>query len=137
LPGPVARIEREREELEARLRLVELEAALENERLARLEERLRRYPLAAHWELEQARLAVARSLAGNTRAILPVDSDGAVGNVLALRDLLREADAPEPSAQAANGAGEGGGQREHRPGGSVADDSVILRAMREQAEPDE
>lgn len=131
----IARIEREREELEARLRLVEQAAALEEERLERLEARLRRYPLAAQWELEQARLAVARSLAGNTRAIVQVDGDGAVGGLLAMRDLLKETDA---AGETPNGTGEHNTGRPGRNVGDHNDDvSFTLGTVRVQATTEE
>ena len=91
----IARVERQREVLrelvqqaEARRRVVELEAETEALRLARLEERLKAYPLAAQYELEQARLEVARSLAGNTRAVLQVGHANDIAQAFVMRDLL-------------------------------------------------
>jgi regulator of protease activity HflC (stomatin/prohibitin superfamily) len=91
----LARIERAREELEAQLRQIEarrkiivMEAEGEAERLARLEERLRRYPLATKWEWDGAQLDVARALAGNTRAILQVGSADDIAHALMTRDVL-------------------------------------------------
>ena len=91
----IARVERQREVLrelvqqaEARRRVVELEAESEALRLAKLEERLKAYPLAAQYELEQARLEVARSLAGNTRAVLQVGHANDIAQAFVMRDLL-------------------------------------------------
>src|SRR3712207_5081383 len=63
----VARVEREREELqvqiqqaEARTRIAELEAVAETARLVHMEEALRKNPLAAQRELQLAQLDVSR-----------------------------------------------------------------------------
>jgi regulator of protease activity HflC (stomatin/prohibitin superfamily) len=50
----------------------EAEAENEEYRLAKLEERLRRYPLAAKWEWDGARLGVSKALAANSRAMLRI-----------------------------------------------------------------
>jgi regulator of protease activity HflC (stomatin/prohibitin superfamily) len=59
------------EEALARQKVV-AEAENEEYRLAKLEERLRTYPLAAKWEWDGQRLEVSRALAGNTRAMLRI-----------------------------------------------------------------
>jgi regulator of protease activity HflC (stomatin/prohibitin superfamily) len=87
----IARVEREREELqlqlqqaEMRRRVIELEAKTEEFRLAKLEERLRNYPEATRWEWQGDQLAVARALAGNTRAIVQLgNTDALVRTILA------------------------------------------------------
>jgi regulator of protease activity HflC (stomatin/prohibitin superfamily) len=112
-----ARIERERaalklreQQAEARKRVEELEAEANELRLARLEERLEKYPLAAQYEWESAQLEVARALASNSRAVLQVGDAGEIARVLVLSDLMRLApeqgdgnsagDAAVPSAAA-------------------------------------
>lgn len=91
----VARVEREREELqvqvqqaEARRRIAELEAEAEMMRLSRLEETLRNNPHAAQRELAMAQLDVARSLAGNSRAVLQVNSADDLVRAFVMRDVL-------------------------------------------------
>ena len=93
----LARAERERDQLQAQLRQIEArqeivtrEADVEAERLARLEERLRAYPLAAQFEWEGARLEVARSLAGNTRAILQVGNADDIARALMMREAVND-----------------------------------------------
>lgn len=105
----LARAEREREAMEARLRglsaqrrVVAEEAAIEAERLARLEERLHNYPQAAQWEWEGAQLDVARALASNTRAILNVGSAGEIARALVMREGLIEPHVLGPGAGADN-----------------------------------
>jgi regulator of protease activity HflC (stomatin/prohibitin superfamily) len=94
----LARVAREQDALdaeaqraEARRRLVEAEAAVEALRLAKLEERLRRYPQATQWEWEGSRLEVARALAGNTRAVLQVGNADQIAHALVVRDVLQSA----------------------------------------------
>jgi regulator of protease activity HflC (stomatin/prohibitin superfamily) len=93
----VARVEREREELqvqvqqaEARRRIAELEAEAETMRLARLEETLRNNPHAAQRELALAQLEVARALAGNSRAVLQLNSADDMVRAFVMRDVLHE-----------------------------------------------
>jgi regulator of protease activity HflC (stomatin/prohibitin superfamily) len=103
----LARVAREQDTLqaevqraEARRHLAEAEAAVEELRLARLEERLRRFPQASQWEWEGARLEVARALAGNTRAVLQVGNADQIAHALVVRDVLAEgAPRPSPTAQ--------------------------------------
>jgi regulator of protease activity HflC (stomatin/prohibitin superfamily) len=99
----LARVEREQEELHAQLRRIEArreivarEADIEAERLARLEERLRAYPLAAQWEWQGVQIDVARALAGNTRAILNVRSADDIARALMMRETLQDTSAIPP-----------------------------------------
>jgi regulator of protease activity HflC (stomatin/prohibitin superfamily) len=80
----IAQVAREREELQAQVQqaeihkhVVDLEAEADELRLAKLQERLQRYPQAAEWEWAGEQLEVARGLAGNTHAIVQVGSGGA------------------------------------------------------------
>lgn len=91
----IARVEREREELqmqiqqaEMRQRVIELEAKIEEFRLAKLEERLRSYPLAARWEWQGDQLAVARALAGNTRAVVQLGNTDALLRTILAGDFI-------------------------------------------------
>ena len=93
----------ERQRVEAQRELIELEAANEALRLERLEERLAAYPDASRYDLETARLDVARALAGNTRAMLNVGS-GDIASALVMRDLADEGVNGAPAA-AAQGRG--------------------------------
>jgi hypothetical protein len=93
----LARVAREQDTLqaeaqraEARQHLVEAEAAVEALRLAHLEQRLQRYPQASQWEWEGARLEVARSLAGNTRAVLQVGNADQIAGALVVRDVFQD-----------------------------------------------
>ena len=86
----------ERQRVEAGRELIELEAANEALRLERLQERLASYPEAARFDLETARLDVARALAGNTRAMLQVGAGGDIASALVMRDLADRPDGAEP-----------------------------------------
>ena len=86
----------ERQRVEARRELIELEAANEALRLERLQERLANFPEAARFDLETARLDVARALAGNTRAMLQVGAGGDIASALVMRDLADRPDGAEP-----------------------------------------
>ncbi len=97
----IARVEREREELqlqiqqgEMRRHVTELEAEAEELRLAKLQERLQRYPQAAEWEWAGEQLGVARGLASNTHAVVQVGSGGAtdIAHAFLLKDILQEKD---------------------------------------------
>ena len=99
----VARVEREREELqvqvqqaEARRRIAEVDAEAETVRLAKVEESLRNNPLAAQREIQLAQLDVARALAANTRAVLTVGSADDITKAFVMRDALM---APSSSQQ--------------------------------------
>jgi regulator of protease activity HflC (stomatin/prohibitin superfamily) len=98
-----ARVAREREQYE-------LEAAANEIRLKRTEDLARRYPVAMSYDIQRARLEVARALAGNTRAIVQVVPGQDVANSL-LTSALFEApgeQVPElaPAAEAGDGATE-------------------------------
>jgi regulator of protease activity HflC (stomatin/prohibitin superfamily) len=102
----IAQVEREREALqlqiqqaEAKKQVIELEAEAEELRLSKLNERLNANPLAARYELEMARLNVASSLAGNSKAILRVGSADDVVSAYMMRDLLEEASQIEEDGQ--------------------------------------
>jgi hypothetical protein len=93
----VAQVEREREILqiltqkaEAQRRIAELEAEAEEMRLARLEDRLKKYPLAAQWEVETLRLEIARALAGNSRAILQLGTASDIARAFIVRDTMQD-----------------------------------------------
>ncbi len=79
--------ELEQQRIKARERAIELEAANEVARLTRLEERLRAYPNAVHWDVETQRLDVARALAANTRAMVQVGSGSDVAASLLMHTL--------------------------------------------------
>jgi regulator of protease activity HflC (stomatin/prohibitin superfamily) len=79
------------------------EAEAEGLRLAKLEERLRASPLAAQYDLERARLEVARALAGNARALLQVGAADDIARALLLRGLLPDQPAPAGQEDAAEG----------------------------------
>jgi regulator of protease activity HflC (stomatin/prohibitin superfamily) len=79
--------ELEQHRIKARERAIELEAANEVVRLTRLEERLRAYPNAVHWDVETQRLDVARALAANTRAMVQVGSGSDVAASLLMHTL--------------------------------------------------
>ena len=81
----------ERQRVEAQRQLIELEAANEALRLERLQERISAYPEAARFDLDAARLDVARALAGNTRAMLNVGSGGDIASALVMHELSDKA----------------------------------------------
>jgi regulator of protease activity HflC (stomatin/prohibitin superfamily) len=92
----VAQVEREREELQAqvqeaemRKRVTELEAEAEELRLSSLEERLRKYPQAAAYQIQGAQLEVARALAGNTRAVLQIGDADDILRAYVMREFLQ------------------------------------------------
>jgi regulator of protease activity HflC (stomatin/prohibitin superfamily) len=98
----IARVEREREELqiqtqqaEIRKRVAQLEAEAEELRLAKLEERLHKYPQAAQWEWQGQQLEVARSLASNTHAVVQMGSSSDIARAFLMRGISQE-----PSVQA-------------------------------------
>jgi regulator of protease activity HflC (stomatin/prohibitin superfamily) len=93
----LARIEREREALQlqiqqAQLRrqLVEIDAETEDLRLAKLQERLQKYHEAAEWDWQSDQLAVARALAGNSRAVLQVGNAGDIASTFMMREVMRD-----------------------------------------------
>lgn len=92
----IARVQREREELqlllqqaEMRQQVVELEAKAEALRLAKMEERLKAFPLAAQYDWESAQLEVARALAGNTRAVIQIGDASDISRAFVMGDLMR------------------------------------------------
>jgi regulator of protease activity HflC (stomatin/prohibitin superfamily) len=95
------------QEAEANRRVAELEAAAEELRLAKLEERLRAYPLAAKYDWESERLKVARALAGNTRAVLQVGNADEISSALLVHDALRDGAQPQASGTPTSGARDG------------------------------
>src|SRR6187200_1263862 len=96
--------ELEQQRIKARERAIELEAANEVARLTRLEERLRAYPNAVHWDVETQRLDVARALAANTRAMVQVGSGSDVAASLLMHTLPEDGTPAMP-----DGDGDGGG----------------------------
>lgn len=93
----VAQVERDKELLEteyrkaeARHRLVELEAEAEELRLQKLEERIKKYPTAAQYDVGSAKLEIARALAGNTRAMLQVGTADDIVKAFVMRDVLQD-----------------------------------------------
>lgn len=93
----VAQVERERDALkaeyqkeEARRRVVELEAETEELRLAKLQERLERYPDAVKFDIERRQLDIAQALAGNSRAVLQIGSANDIVRSLLVRDTIQE-----------------------------------------------
>jgi regulator of protease activity HflC (stomatin/prohibitin superfamily) len=105
----------ERQRAEAKRQLIELDAANEALRLERLQERLGAYPQAARYDLETARLDVARSLAANSRAMVQVGPGADIASALVMRDLADEAaGGAAPSDPAA-----GGRKRPTRPTGDA------------------
>jgi regulator of protease activity HflC (stomatin/prohibitin superfamily) len=95
--------ELDRVRISARHEAIELEAANEVARLERLESRIRDYPNAMHWDNETLRLEIARSLAGNTRAMVQVGQGADVANSLLMHTLpdngTPPAAAPEAGAE--------------------------------------
>jgi regulator of protease activity HflC (stomatin/prohibitin superfamily) len=105
----IAQVTRDREALQIQVqaaeleqRIVELRAQSEELRLERLEQRLKKYPLAARWEAESAQLDVARSLAGNTRAVVQVGHGSDIARAFVLSDTLSGKEAEGMPALGAN-----------------------------------
>ena len=75
-----------------RKHVTELEAEVEELRLAKLQERLQKYRQAAEWEWAGEQLGVARGLASNTHAVVQVGSGGAtdIAHAFLLKDILQE-----------------------------------------------
>ncbi len=65
------------------------EADNEALRMTRLEERLETNPLAAKYQIEMARLEVARALAGNTRALLQIGDPNDMVGLFMMRDAAQ------------------------------------------------
>jgi regulator of protease activity HflC (stomatin/prohibitin superfamily) len=94
--------------IEGRRHAIELEAKNEVARLERLEERIRLYPNAMHWDVETMRLDVARSLAANTRAMVQVGPGADVAAALLNHTLPENGVPPEPAAGGAAEAPDAG-----------------------------
>jgi regulator of protease activity HflC (stomatin/prohibitin superfamily) len=92
----------ERQRIAAQREQIELEAANESLRLKHMEERLRAFPNASRQDVLDQRIAVARALAGNTRAMVQVGSGGDVADALILHTLTDEIVAPETGAAPLN-----------------------------------
>jgi regulator of protease activity HflC (stomatin/prohibitin superfamily) len=93
----VAQVERDKELLEteyrkaeARRRLVELEAEAEELRLQKLEERIKKYPAAADYDVGTAKLDIARALAGNSHAMLQIGTADDIVKAFVMRDILKD-----------------------------------------------
>jgi regulator of protease activity HflC (stomatin/prohibitin superfamily) len=115
--------ELEQQRIKARERAIELEAANEVARLTRLEERLRAYPNAVHWDVESQRLDVARSLAANTRAMVQVGSGSDVAASLLMHTLPEDGTPAMPDSAGDSSAAAPG--REGKP-----DDPTIRHTRR-------
>jgi len=102
--------ELEQQRIKARERAIELEAANEVARLTRLEERLRAYPNAVHWDVETQRLDVARALAANTRAMVQVGSGSDVAASLLMHTLPEDGTPAMPDGDGDGGDGPPGQQ---------------------------
>lgn len=93
----LAKMERQREKLrmqveraETQRKVAEATAEAEELRLRRLDDRLRNYPSAAEWDLDAARLGVARALAGNSRAVLSIGAADDISRVLVMQETRRD-----------------------------------------------
>ncbi|MFL7809621.1 MAG: SPFH domain-containing protein [Anaerolineae bacterium] len=110
----IAQVERERAELqlqiqqaEIRKRVAELDAETEELRLSNTEARLRKYPQAAHYELELAQLEIARALAGNSKAFLQIGTADDVLRAYVPRRFLQQAmDGEASRVEVSDGSGE-------------------------------
>ena len=69
--------------------------------LAKLEERLRAYPIAAQYDLEMQRIKVAQQLAGNSRAVVSMGGGDLVSGLLAVQQSGIAAVPPAPDNGAA------------------------------------
>ena len=97
----------ERQRITAQRERIELDAANEDLRLKHLQARLAAYPQAARRDLDDQRLAVARALAGNSRAMVQVGSGGDVADALIVRSLADETSDGAPPATRAPRATKG------------------------------
>lgn len=93
----------DRQRVVAQRDIVDLEATNEQLRLGRLAARLEAYPDAARWDFESERLAVARALAGNSRAMLHVGDPSRVADALIFPDIVMPGPGPERPASAVPG----------------------------------
>jgi regulator of protease activity HflC (stomatin/prohibitin superfamily) len=97
------------QEAESRRSAVEYEAAAEELRLAKLEERIGTNPNAARYDLEISRIRVAQQLAGNSRAVVSLGATDLMSSLLVAREAVvanAAADAADatPDADLAAGA---------------------------------
>jgi len=111
LQAAVAQVERERQQMQIKIqeaealkRIVELEADAEDLRFSRLQQRLQQYPQAADWDVGSARLAIARGLATNTRAVVEVGNTSDIARSLTMRDILQEENGRTTDTGNSNGA---------------------------------
>ncbi len=93
----------ERQQVTAQREHIELEAANEALRLKHLEERMAAYPHAVQYDVETERLAVARALATNTRAMVQVGG-GDIADALVMHTLSQPTVEAPPAAKRANPA---------------------------------
>lgn len=101
----------ERQKVTAQREHIELEAGNEALRLQHLEERLAAYPHAAQYDVESERLAVARALATNTRAMVQVGG-GDIADALVMHTLSGAAASDAAAAPASKAVT---GDRRSRP----------------------
>jgi regulator of protease activity HflC (stomatin/prohibitin superfamily) len=94
----------ERQRISARREQIDLEAANEALRLERMQERLAAYPAASRQDVLDRRIAVARELAGNTRAMVQVGSGRDVADALILGALGEESASSRQAAGPRRGA---------------------------------
>jgi len=97
----------ERQQVAAQREHIELAAANEALRLQHLEERLAAYPHAAQFDVESERLAVARALATNTRAMVQVGG-GDIADALLMHTLSEGASGADGPADASPSSKRGG-----------------------------
>ncbi len=86
------------EQATVRRQIIELEAQADELRLARLEERLRKFPHAARREWQAEQVAVLRALAGNARAILQVGNTDGFLRAWLMQDSLVDKESAAPPA---------------------------------------
>jgi len=103
----------DRQRITAQRDLIELESTNEALRLRHLEERLAAYPHAAQWDVETERLAVARALASNTRAMVQVGG-GDIADALLMHTLREGGETDGPAAPPASSDQRGGRARSSR-----------------------
>jgi regulator of protease activity HflC (stomatin/prohibitin superfamily) len=82
---------------------IELQAANEELRLRHLQDRITAFPLAVRYDVDGQRLDVARSLAGNTRAMVQVGGDRDVADALVVHTLADDANAAAEAPAPASG----------------------------------
>jgi len=132
-----AQVARKRDELqieiqqaEIRQRMVELDAAAEELRLSKLEERLARYPRAAQWDWDGAQLEVARALAGNSRVLVHMQGTDDLARLVMARE--RATDQPP-----ANGLGRPAPADETQEASRALDDGRRRRSSKQTQQSNE